>query len=136
MSSRDKKVHKTVRLDPSIFQAIETYKGIAGKDRSGAIEELIARGLERTEEIESIQKKLSDRMSKLEKRQKEDTERIVNLIIGLSRIEGRIYGHTSTLLFNSYEMTKESLESCENNGIKKVMSNLKWKNKETDYEEG
>lgn len=127
MSQRTNKIHKTVRFDSDVFEAIENYKKLTGKDRSAAIESLILAGLENIDRQEEIEKKLISRMNRIEQKQKQDTDRIVNLIIGLTRIQGRNYGLEKLLVQNLLEDSKETVLNAENYGIKYVMKDLKWR---------
>jgi len=129
MSQRTNKIHKTVRFDSDVFEAIENYKKLTGKDRSAAIESLILAGLENIDRQEEIEKKLISRMNRIEQKQKQDTDRIVNLIIGLTRIQGRNYGLEKLLVQNLLEDSKETVLNAENYGIKHVMKDLKWREK-------
>ena len=127
MSQKTNKIHKTVRFDSDIFEAIENYKNLTGKDRSAAIESLILTGLENIDKQEEIEKKLISRMNRIEQKQKQDTDRIVNLIIGLTRIQGRNFGLEKLLTQNLLEDSEEAVLSAENYGIKYVMKDLKWR---------
>ena len=127
MYNNTTKIKKTVRLDSSLIELIEAYKAVNGGDFTNAVETLIARGYENTEKQEEIEKKLISRMNRIEQKQKQDTDRIVNLIIGLTRIQGRNYGLEKLLVQNLLEDSKETVSSSENYGIKYVMKDLKWR---------
>jgi hypothetical protein len=134
MQPNNTKIKKTVRLDSSLVELIESYKSVNGGDFTRAVETLIARGYENTEKIEEIEKKLASRMKKIEQKQQQDTDRIVNLIVGISRMIGRVYGHTGLIINSSVGASKDIVVSSENNAIKFIMKDLKWREQELNHD--
>jgi hypothetical protein len=127
MYSKDKKTKKTIRLDHSVIEAVEAFRTVNNLDFTKATEALVMRGLENTRDIERVVGNIDKRLAKIEKKQQQDTDRLAYLLIGIGRMIGRVYGHTKSFLNNSYDISKEDLFSLENNGIKKVQSDLKWR---------
>jgi len=127
MSSKDNKIKKSLRLNPEILEGIEYYRGHTKQDFTSAVETLLMKGLENHESLKEITKKIDKRLSDIQKQQRNDTNRIVNLIIGLGRMIGRVYGHTKLILKQSYGLSKEDIEEVEGQGIKLLQRDLKWK---------
>ena len=128
MYSNDKKIKKTIRLEHSVIEAVEAFRKVNNLDFTKATEALVVRGLENTHDIEKIISNIDKRLSKLEKKQQRDTDRLAYLIIGISRMLGRIYGHTKLFLRNSYDLSKEQIKEVENQGINITQADLKWRN--------
>jgi len=127
MSFKDNKIKKSLRLNPEILEGIEYYRGHTKQDFTSAVETLLMKGLENHESLKEITKKIDKKLSEIQKQQRNDTDRIANLIIGLARMIGRIYGHTRTTLKHITSKEKEEIQELERHGIKYVLDDLKWK---------
>jgi len=133
MSNKDNKIKKTIRINPHIVEAVEGYRGYTKQDFTAAVETLLMKGLENHDSLVDITKKLNKKLSDLERQQRSSTDRISNLIIGLGRMIGRLYGHTRSTLKNTTGKSQDEIIDLENHGIKYVIDDLKWRNKEEDH---
>ena len=130
MYKSDNKIKKSLRINPHILEAIEAYRGHTNQDFTAAVETLLIKGLENHDSLIELSKKIDKRLAEMQKQQRVNTDRIVNLIIGIGRIIGRIYGHTRTTLKHETGKGKEEIQELEGHGIKYVLDDLKWRNQE------
>lgn len=137
MAKSEKKIKKTVWLTPSTLELLEGYRGVTKEDQSNAIETLVIKGFDNVSIAEQISKSVKDELKNIRVDNKKHTDRIVNVLIGLTRFVGRIYSINLTGFlrlegFKREEVRGQSLYELEKHGIQKAMEELKWRNKENE----
>ncbi|AHJ11323.1 hypothetical protein [Sulfurospirillum multivorans] len=130
----DNKIKKTVRLEPSIYEAVEGYRGATRDNFTGAFESLILKGLENVNTTQMISKVIKDELKNIRQDQQKNTDRIISVLMGITRFIGRIYAHTFLTVEEVKHKNKEEIKEFEKFGITKSIEELRSKEEVKDNE--
>lgn len=134
MDNLDNKIKKTIRLEPSIYEAVEGYRSATRNNFTGAFESLILKGLENVNTTQMISKTIKDELKNIKNEQQKNTDRIIGVLMGITRFIGRIYAHTFLTVEEVRRINKEEIKELEKFGIVKSVEELKVKEEVKDNE--
>lgn len=121
----NKKRVKSYTLSQETVQIIEAFSAHSGNSLSQSAEYLIHRGLENTQMAEQLSDRTIHYMNRFIAEDKKNTDRLIGVMIGQTRILGKLYGVLITQAVRSGAIKQEELETVFGSGIKKCMLDLK-----------
>lgn len=135
MAKKDNKIVRSYSLLPETIQTIKSYSKYIGDSDSAALDELVARGMENTKSLELMTRKFTNEVEKLKEQNKKSTDRIVNILIGITRTIGKILAHTFITTKQTTGKTDEQIVQLEKYGINKSINELKYREGVSNEEE-
>jgi len=124
------KIHKTLRIDEKLHELIEAYRANSKASYNEAIEILVLKGLENSQNLKDIKQLLKDEMKATREEIKNQGNRIAGININLFKFLGRVYSHTYQLYKGVSNFNQEQINQDENLGINKALEALKTTNKD------
>ena len=121
----NKKRVKSYTLSQETVQIVEAFSSHSGNSLSQSAEYLIQRGLENTQMAEQLSDRTIHYMNRFIAEDKKNTDRLIGVMIGQTRILGKLYGVLITHAVRSGAIKQEELETVFGSGIKKCMGELK-----------
>ncbi|MDP3446184.1 MAG: hypothetical protein Q8T08_25265, partial [Ignavibacteria bacterium] len=88
----NKKLVKSYTLSQETIQTIEGYSKHSGNSLSQEVEYLILRGVENTRIAEHLSDRITQYVQKLIDQDHKNTDRLISVLIGQTRILGKIFG--------------------------------------------
>lgn len=134
MQRNDNKIGKSIKFDPSIIELVEGYRAITKSNFTGAVESLILKGLENVNTTQMISKTIKDELKNIRHEQQKNTDRIISVLMGITRFIGRIYAHTFLTVEEVRRKNKEEIKELEKFGLTKSLEELRTKEEEKDHE--
>ncbi len=135
MAKKDNKIVRSYSLLPETIQTIKAYSEYIGDSDSAALDELVARGMENTKQVELLTRTITSELDKIKQQNQKNTDRIVNVLIGIARVIGKILAHTFVTTKTITGKTDDEIFQLEKYGISKSINELKWREKGVRYEE-
>jgi len=130
MAKKDNKIVRSYSLLPETIQTIKAYSEYVGDSDSAALDELVARGMENTKQVELLTRTITSELDKIKQQNQKNTDRIVNVLIGITRTIGKVLAHTFITSKATTHKTDEEIFQLEKYGITQAINELKWKDKE------
>lgn len=127
MRKNEKKIKKSPWLTPGTIESIEMYRAISGEDFSNACESLILRGIENTHTVEESARSIKEQVSKQITQDKKNTDRIIAVLMNMTRLQGKIYSHTFSTFKSISEKENHEIQEFEKYGITKGFETLREK---------
>ena len=124
------KIHKTLRIDENLHKLVEAYRTNSKASYNEAIEILVLKGLENTQNLKDIKQLFKDEMKATREEIKNQGNRIAGININLFKFLGRVYSHTLNLYKGVSNFNHEQINQDENLGINKALEALKTTSKE------
>lgn len=124
------KIHKTLRIDEELHKLIEAYRANSKASYNEAIEILVLKGLENSQNLKDIKQLFKDEMKATREEIKNQGNRIAGININLFKFLGRVYSHTFNLYKGVSTFNHEQITNDENLGISKALEALKTTSKE------
>jgi sorbitol-specific phosphotransferase system component IIBC len=124
----NKKLVKSYTLSESAVKIIEAFSKQTGNSLSQEVEYLILRGVENTKISEHLTDRVTQYVQKLIDQDHKNTDRLISVLIGQTRILGKIFGVSITAAVRSGSISQDDLEEIYASGIKKAMLTLKSNN--------
>jgi hypothetical protein len=124
----NKKLVKSYTLSESTVKTIEAFSKQTGNSLSQEVEYLILRGVENTKISEHLTDRVTQYVQKLIDQDHKNTDRLISVLIGQTRILGKIFGVSITAAVRSGSISQDDLEEIYASGIKKAMLTLKSNN--------
>jgi len=124
----NKKLVKSYTLSKETVQTIEAFSKQTGNSLSQEVEYLILRGAENTRIAEHLTDRVTQYMQKLIEQDHKNTDRLISVLIGQTRILGKIFGVSITAAVRSGTISQDDLNEIYASGIKKCMLDLKSNN--------
>lgn len=131
MRKIEKKIKKSPWFHSSTVEAIEMYRAISGEDFSNACESLVLRGIENTHTVEESSRRIKEQVAKQIAQDKKNTDRIIAVLMNMTRLHGKIYSHTFSTFKSVSQKENHEIQEFEKHGIVKGFETLKEKS-ETD----
>jgi hypothetical protein len=128
----NKKLVKSYTLSKETVQTVEAYAAHSGNSLSQAAEYLILRGLEHTQIAQQLSDRVTQHMNRFIESDRKNTDRLISVLIGQTRILGKIYGVNITAAVRSGQIKQDELEQIFGSGVKKCMAELKASGKDHD----
>ena len=130
MAKKDNKIVRSYSLLPETIQSIKAYSEYVGDSDSAALDELVARGIENSKQAELLTRTVVSEITKLREQNKKETDRIVNVLIGLTRTVGKILSHTFITARTTTDKTEDEIFQLEKYGVTQAINELKYRDKE------
>ncbi|QIR75357.1 hypothetical protein FA592_03585 [Sulfurospirillum diekertiae] len=119
------KIHKTLRIDENLHKLIEAYRSVSKASYNEAIEILVLKGLENTQNLKDMKQLFKDEMKATREEIRNQGNRIAGININLFKFLGRVYSHTYQLYKGVSNFNQEQINQDENLGINKALEALK-----------
>jgi hypothetical protein len=124
----NKKLVKSYTLSRETVQTIEAFSKQTGNSLSEEVQHLILRGAENTLIAEHLTDRVTQYVQKLIEQDHKNTDRLIGVLIGQTRILGKIFGVSITAAVRSGSISQDDLNEIYASGIKKAMLDLKSSN--------
>jgi hypothetical protein len=124
----NKKLVKSYTLSKETVQTIEAFSKQTGNSLSQEVEYLINRGVENSRIAEHLTDRVTQYVQKLIDQDHKNTDRLISVLIGQTRILGKIFGVSITAAVRSGIISQDDLNEIYASGIKKAMLELKSNN--------
>lgn len=124
----NKKLVKSYTLSKETVQTIEAFSKQTGNSLSQEVEYLINRGVENSRIAEHLTDRVTQYVQKLIDQDHKNTDRLISVLIGQTRILGKIFGVSITAAVRSGTISQDDLNEIYSSGIKKAMLDLKSNN--------
>jgi len=124
----NKKLVKSYTLSRETVQTIEAFSKQTGNSLSEEVQHLILRGAENTLIAEHLTDRVTQYVQKLIEQDHKNTDRLIGVLIGQTRILGKIFGVSITAAVRSGSISQDDLNEIYASGIKKAMLDLKSNN--------
>lgn len=124
----NKKLVKSYTLSESTVKTIEAFSKQTGNSLSQEVEYLILRGVENSRIAEHLTDRVTQYVQKLIEQDHKNTDRLISVLIGQTRILGKIFGVSITAAVRSGTISQDDLQEIYASGIKKAMLDLKNQN--------
>jgi hypothetical protein len=120
-----KKQVKSYTLSKEAIEAVVAYSGYSGNSLSQSVEYLTLRGLENTQIAEQLTDRVTQHINRFIDSDRKNTDRLIGVLIGQTRILGKIFGTSITAHVRSGLIKQDELETIYGSGIKQCMVDLK-----------